>query len=183
MPEETLSASSEIVPVGAIEVQQRVADAVAADRGAHLLGQRLDRLAGEISRAVVEREAALLRRDVGRGEIGQALHRAQPLARELDRARRTVAHAAQDQRVGEARDAKADAALVLGLALLLRQRKARDVDHIVEHAHRQRHQPLQFVHVERRLRREGLLHQDGKVDRAQQTRAIRGSGCSPQLCT
>ncbi len=153
---------------GRDRVQQRVADAVAADRGAHVLRQAADRLAGEVTRAVVEREAALFGRDVGRREIGQALDCAQPFAGQPHRLGRAIAHAAEDQRIGEASDAEADATLGLGFLVLLRQRETRDVDHVVEHAHRQRHQTFQRRHVQAGLRRERILDQGREIDRAQQ---------------
>ena len=56
---------------------------------------------------------------------------------ELRRLRRAVAHAGEDQRVGEAGDAEADAPLGLGLLALRRQRIVRDVDDVVEEAHGQ----------------------------------------------
>ena len=62
---------------------------------------------------------------------------------------RAVAQAEHDQRVGQAGDAEPDAALGDRLLPLLLQRKARDVDDVVHHAHRHRHQigKLSFVEM------------------------------------
>ena len=70
---------------GRDRVQQRVADAVATDRGPRVFGQRPDRLARQIPGPFVEGETTLLCRDVGRGNVGQPLHRAQPFARQPHR--------------------------------------------------------------------------------------------------
>src|SRR5262249_23615215 len=79
-------------------------------------------------------EGALLGGKPGGGEIGAALQRLQPALGELHRRRRSVAHVAEDERVGEAGDAEADAALGARLMGLLLQREARYVDGVVQHA-------------------------------------------------
>ena len=72
MPEDTLPASSEMVPVGAIEVRRPLRMPWLRDRGAHLLGQALHVGRGQEALGIVEREGALLARQLGAGAIGGA---------------------------------------------------------------------------------------------------------------
>ena len=176
MPQETLPASSEMVPVGAIERDEPVAHAVAGDGSAHLLGQALHVGRRQEALGVVEREGALLARELGARQIGGVLDGRHPALGQSDCLRRAVAHAAQDQRVGEAGDAEADAALGLGLLPLRRQRIVGDVDDVVEEAHGRGRQLLQAGGVEAGVRRERLLDQPRQVDRAQQAGAMRRQG-------
>ena len=104
------------------------------DFGADILVERGDCFAGEIAIAVEQRKRAFFGRERRRGEIGLALDQPEPFLGRGDRRCRTVAQPAHDQRVGEAGDAEADAALLQRLFLLLRQRKLRDVDDVVHHA-------------------------------------------------
>ena len=123
IPEETLSANSEIVPVGATKVRSALRTPCRAIARAHP-GPGRHRLAGEIALAIEERERALFRGQRRRGEIGLALDRAEPFLGRCDRRCRTVAQPAQDQRVGEAGNPEPDAALA-ALLLLLRSGTAR----------------------------------------------------------
>src|SRR5262249_409273 len=88
--------------------EQRVADAVIVDRLAQILVELADRLTGEISLLIKGREGALLSRALHGAEIGGTLPRLHPLLGQLDGARRAVADAAEDQRIGEAGNAEAD---------------------------------------------------------------------------
>src|SRR5438045_500666 len=85
---------------------------------------------------------------VGRGEIGGALDRAEPFLDRSNRLRAAVANTAQHQRVGEAGDAEADAALLLRLLLLRWQWKTRDVDDVVHHADDIRDEARERLRVE-----------------------------------
>ena len=76
--------------------QQRVADAVFGDRVAQLGVEARDRLAGQVFVAVEQREGAFLGSQLGRGEIGGALDRAEPFLGRGDRLGRAVAQPAQD---------------------------------------------------------------------------------------
>ena len=78
MPDETLSANSEIVPVGATEVSSALRMPCAAIASRTSASSAGDGLAGEVVVAVEQREGALLRGERGRGEIGRALDRAEP---------------------------------------------------------------------------------------------------------
>ena len=153
--------------------QQRIADAMLGDGGAEILVEPGHRLAGEIRRLVEEQEGAFLRGERAGREIGCALDRLQPLRREFHRRGTAIARAAEDERVGKAGDAETDTPLRLRLLRLVLEREARDVDGVVQHAHRQRHQPLEFGEIEAGLRREGVAHQRRQVDRAQEASAVR----------
>ena len=104
-----------MVPVGAMEVRQAVADAVRGDRRAHVLGQAPHVGRGQELLGVEQREGALLARQLGAGAVGGLLDGGHPALGQRDRLGRAVAHAGEDQRIGEAGDAEADAALGLGL--------------------------------------------------------------------
>ena len=83
---------------------------------------------------VIEREDAFFRREPGAGAIGGGLDDAHPALRQFGRPLGAIGGAAEDQRVGKAGDAEPDPALRLGLACLGIERKAGDVDDIVEKA-------------------------------------------------
>ena len=155
---------------------ERVADAVFGDRLAHILIQRGDGLARQIGVRVEQREGALFGGEIDRGEIGRARELVHPFADERDALVRAIARPAHDERVGKPRHAEADAALGLCLMLLLGQREARHVHHIVHGAHGGAHQRIEFVLVERGVVAERVLHQCGEVDRAQQARPIGRQG-------
>ena len=172
-PDETLSAKSEMVPVGATEVSSALRMPCSRDRSAEVLVEPGHRLAGEIRVLVEEREGALLRGERAGREIGRALDRLQPLRGEFHRGGAAIARAAENERVGKAGDAEPDAPFRLRLLCLLLEREARDVDGVVEHAHRQRHQPLELGEIEPCIAAEGIAHQRREVDRAQEARAVR----------
>ncbi len=73
---------------------------------------------------------------MGARPIGRLLDQRHPMPGEFGGLRRSVAHAAKDQRVGQPGDAKPDAALGDGLTALRLQREIRNVDDIVEEAYR-----------------------------------------------
>ena len=152
--------------------QERVADAVFGDRIADIGIEGGDGLAGEVFVAVEQREGALLGREIGRSEIGGMLDRAQPFLGLGDRRGRTIAQPAQDQRVGKAGHAEADAALFRRLFLLLRQREAGDVDDVVHQPHGVGNERGQGCGIEPGLRRERVFDKARQVQRTQQARAI-----------
>ena len=154
-PEETLSANSEMVPVGAIEVTSALRMPCAAIASLHVRLQVAHGLAGEELIAVEEREGALLRGDLGRGEIGGAVgSRAIHCVGQLDRARAAIARAAQDQRVGKPGDAEPDAPLGVRLlrpAASAGSRETSTTLSIMRTA--TRHEASQLIEVELRIRR------------------------------
>ena len=156
--------------------QQGVADAVFGHGGAHIFIHRLHGAAGEIGVGVEEGEGALFLGQFHRGEIGGAGDAVHPALGLFGGLFRAVAHALHQKGIGEAGDAKADAALGLGFLPLLFQREVRDIDHVVHHPDGGADQFIQFglVHMGRGL--EGLAHQPGQVDRAQQAGAIGRQG-------
>ena len=123
-------------------------------------------------RLVVEREGALFACDRGRCAIGFAFDQLEPAAGQRDRRRAAISRAAEQQGVGEARDAKPDATLGLGFAFLFRERVARNVDDIVEQANRGAGQLGEQWLVERRIGLEGIDDEAGEVDRTQQACAV-----------
>ena len=153
--------------------EEAVADAVAGDGLAHLLRQALHMRRRQEALGVVEREGALLARQLGACQIGRPLDGRHPALRQCHRLRRAVAHAAEDQGVGEPGDAEADAPLGLGLLLLRGQRVVGDVDGVVEEAHGCAGERFEASLVEPRLGRKRLVDQSGQIDRAQQARAVR----------
>ena len=90
----------------------------------------------------------------------------------LYRCRTAIGQPAEQQRVGKAGDAQADPALGLGLGLLLRQRVAGDVDHIVEQSDGKRGYLFQPRRIDVHAGLERALHQCRQVDRTKQAGAI-----------
>ena len=133
MPDDTLPASSEIVPVGATEVSSALRTPEFGDRSAHVIAEALDRRALGIARGVVERKGALLRSQPRRRQVGRPLQAAHPLRDQAVRRLAAVARPAHDERVGEPGDAEPDAPLGLRLVMLRRDGEARAVDGVVEH--------------------------------------------------
>ena len=120
--------------------------------GGDFLAQRLRQL-GDVGprqkRGRVEkRERAFLLREIGRSVISRLRNDAEPAVDQREAFRRAVARAAENQRIRQSRHAKPDAPLGDSFGALLGQRKARNVDHIVEQPHGHAHQPRQFLLVE-----------------------------------
>ena len=143
-----------MVPVGAIEVRSalRMPDLAMPSRKG--LGQVANVAGGEVGLAVEQRERTLRLRQLDRGLVGGRLDRCHPFAGRRGGGLRAVAQAAHDERVGKSGHAEADAPLVQRFPALLLERKERDVDDIVHHAHGGRRGPRQRAGVEPRLGRE-----------------------------
>ena len=140
--------------------------------GADRFRQRLDIGPREIGVALEKRKRAFLRGQFRRRGIGRIAHDPQPALDQPEASGRAVTRAAEDERVREARDAKPDAALLFRLAFLRRQRKARNVDDVVEEAHGHARELCQLGLVQPRFLRERTSHQLGEIDRTQQARAV-----------
>ena len=98
----------------------RIADAVLADLGLDLVRQaRGEVAAGKIQVGVEQREGAALLGQLDRGLVGGVAHGLGDAGRHGAGFGRVVAQAQHDERVAEAGEAEADAALV-GRFLLLR---------------------------------------------------------------
>ena len=127
----------EIVPVGATVVTLQLRSSCigrmrfpSASRAHVSSGPQIDRAhSGNAPRSFGEPLALLLGLDV---------HELHDLAAELDAFVRVVRDAEPNERVGEAHDAKADAADALGQRVDLRQRVLVDVDDVVEEVRRER---------------------------------------------
>ena len=139
--------------------QQGIADTMRGNRFLHIRIQFADGLSGQVFLAIEQREGALLLRQLDRGEIGRAADRRHPFIGQRHRIGAAIARAAEDQRVGKAGDAEADAPLRQRLLLLLRQREARHVGHIVHHAHGCRDQRFQPAHIDGGIGFEWPVHQ------------------------
>ncbi len=97
--------------------------------------------------ALEEGKAALLRGQRNGRAIGRMANATHDLCRESQGALAAIGDAQHQQSVGEAGHAEPDAPRSFCLSSLLRQRKARDIDHIVQQAHgdmRRRSQRLQI---------------------------------------
>jgi hypothetical protein len=115
--------------------QAAVAKPVLGDQRARLLVEALQ--VGRLQHASRHRAGTgPSRQRAGGGPIGFALDARQPAPGQLDGFAASVDGSAEQQGIGKAGDAQADATLGLRLRLLLGQRIARDVDDIVEHPHR-----------------------------------------------
>ena len=144
MPLDALSANaSEIVPVGAIESRWLLRMPCARFAVFSVVRQaRGEARRREIALCVEQRERALLLRQLDRGRVGCVAHASRAM-RAAMRARlfAVVTQAEHDQRVAQPGEAEADAALGHAPRRLLRQRPDGGVEHVVEHAHRDRRRP------------------------------------------
>jgi hypothetical protein len=136
MPLEALSAKARLmVPVGAIDEQVRVADAVLADLLLDARGQARGEVAArEIEILVEHRERAALLRELDRGEVGAVAHELGDLRGHVARVCGVVAqaqHASASPRPVKPRPTRRLA--IASRAALERPR--RHVEHVVEHAH------------------------------------------------
>ncbi len=154
--------------------QVRVADAMRGDVGAKGFGQTLGEAAVEVFCRVEQREGALLLGEIDRGGIGRVAQGAGQVGGEAAGVVAVIAQAEHHAGVAQAEKAQADAAFVLRLVVLLDQRPIGDVEHVVEHAHRDAGDGLKTLGVEPRLRRERIAHKSGEIDRAQAAAAVVG---------
>ncbi len=126
-------------------------------------------------------DGELLQEDRGRpllaGQIQRCLpagqrHLAGNLLRELHGLLGPVAQAEHGERRPQAEEAHAVAALAQDLVPLPLEGQAVDLDHVVQHPGKDLHDPVELVPVEARGVREGLQHELGQVDGAQQAGAV-----------
>ena len=156
--------------------QQRVANAMGADRIAHILIHRQHGLRLQVRLRLKQRERTLLLCQIDGGEVGRACDPLQPAFRLCGSLGRAVAQPNHCQSIRQPGDAQPDAALGLRLLRLRIQWKTAGIHHIVHHAHGGRRQLRQFVRVDPSRAPERIAHQSRKVDGAQQTRAIGRQG-------
>ena len=149
---------------------------MAADGVADIVVHPAHGAGGEEGIGVEEGEGALFAGKLDAGAVGGAGDAVHPEAGGGDGVIGAVAQAGHQERVGEAGDAKADAALGLRLGRLGGEGEARDVDDIVHHAHRGGDEVVERVEVERGGGAEGVVDEAGEVDRAEQAGAVGRQG-------
>ncbi|MPM84255.1 hypothetical protein SDC9_131326 [bioreactor metagenome] len=154
--------------------QVRVAQAVLADFGLDVGRQaRREVAAGKIQFGVEQREGAAFLGQFDRGQVGGVAHELADAGGHGAGFRLVVAQAEHGQRIAEAGEAEADAALVGGFLLLAFERPVGGVEDVVEHAGGHAADFGEGVEVELGLAREGVAHEQGEVDRTQAAAAIR----------
>jgi hypothetical protein len=151
-----------------------VAQAVLADLVLDFLGRqaRGEVAAGEVHVGVEQREGAALLGQFDRGQVGLVAHVFGDLGGHGAGFVGVVAQAQHDQGIAQAGEAEADAALGLRFGMLLFQRPVGGVEHVVEHAHRGVDGLAEGGEVEAGLVAEGVLDEQGQVDRAQAAAAV-----------
>ncbi len=122
-------------------------------------------------RRIVKCERTLLGREQRGGAIGLALDYPKPPPGQCDGLAPAIGGAAEQQRVRETGDSKPDAPLRLRLFILLPQRVARDIDHIVEHPHGGARELAQLRLIEFSAL-ERPVDEPREVDRAKQAGSI-----------
>ena len=138
------------------------------------LGALAQQLGGDFEVLIHDRGRTLLAGQLqGLAPAGQR-HLAGDLLGEVDRIGIAVLHAQHGERRAQAEEAHAVAALAHDLVALLFQRQAVDLHDVVEHAREHGDHLAVLVPVEVGLVSEGLAHEFGQVDRAQQAGAVRG---------
>ncbi len=172
MPLDTFAASSEIVPVGAIDVRQplRIPFAAIASRTSASSRAILGRAKKALG--IVERKCALLGGKSGAGAIGGILDDRHPARSLFTRRRAAIGSPEKNQRVGKAGDAETNAPFGAGFARLCVKRIARNVDDVVEEPDGRRNARLEFDRVDPCFGRERLLDELREVDRSQKARAV-----------
>ena len=106
-----------------------------------------------------------------RGQIGAVAHELGILRAIVARLGGVVAQAEHDQRVAQAGEAQAHAALGLRLGVLLRERPVGDLEHVVEHADGDG-PPAETGLGRTRPCRRRVLDEEREVDRAQAAAAV-----------
>ena len=156
--------------------QQRVADAMFGNFGAHIRIHRLHGARGQVALGVEQRKRALFARQLHGPQVRGAGDGVQPAFGLTRRFVGTIAQTDHQQRIGQPGDAKADAALGRRLAGLRLKRKARGIDHVVHHPHGSADQLDQLILVQRGGLAKRVRHQPRQVDRPEQARAIGRQG-------
>jgi hypothetical protein len=128
----------------------------------HRLGQaRGETGTGKIQIGIEQREGAALLCQLGRGDIGMVAHAFRDACGHDARLVGVVLEAQHDQRVAQAGEAKADAALGHRFLALLLERPGGDVEDVVEHADRGRDDPAEMIEIECGVVRKGVTNEFG----------------------
>ena len=161
--------------------QVAVADAVLADVGLDVVRQARGEAALTLLAALAQvavgielREGALFLGQLDRGTVGGVAHGLGNAGGHGAALGAVVAQLQHGQRVAQAGEAHADAALGGGFGALLVQRPEGHVQHVVQRAHLDGHHVLEGGEVEGRLAAltEGVAHEAGEDDGAQVAAAI-----------
>ena len=131
---------------------------------------------GKIALGIKQRESALFFGQINRGHIRGPRNRMHPLFGLRGGLGAAIAQAQHQQRIGQTRDTKANAALGAGFGLLLGQGEAAGVHHIVHHPHGKPHQIGQRLGVHLRLSGKRRGDQRGHIDRPEQAGTIGRQG-------
>ena len=154
--------------------QVRVAQAVLADFGLDFGRQARGEVAArEVELGVEQREGAALLGQFDRGEVGGVAHVFGDARGHRRGFRTVVAQAQHAQRVAQAGEAEADAALVGGFLALAVERPGGHVEHVVEHARRHLDHFAEGGEIELGLVGEGVADEQGQVDRTEAAAAVR----------
>lgn len=174
-----MPANREIVPVGAIDVTSALRSPVLAHARLHVGVEPLEHGVVAVGARIEQRESALLARQFRARLPGRVLDHPHPGARGFGGLRRAIAQPAHNQRIGKPGDAQADAPLGPRLLALGAKRVLRNVDDVVEKAHRRGDGFRQLPGIHRRGCAERIVHEGGEVERTEQAGPVRRSGCSP----
>ena len=152
--------------------QTAIANAVLRDRTAHVLGQACDVGRRDERGRIIKWESALFRGNLRTRRVSERRDlRHEPFSQGT-RFRGVVAQPAHGERIAKARNAEADPTLGLGLVALRLERVVREIDHVVEEAHRDWHELGKARLVDVRDGREGIADEGCKIDRSEQARAV-----------
>ena len=173
MPLEALSAKARLmVPVGAIDSRWLFLMPWVRICFAQGIRQPLGEPAGQVLFRIEQREGPLLLGEPHRGGVGRVAHALRHPRREGPGGVRVVAQPQHHQGVSQPQEPQPDAALVLRLGPLLRQRPVGRLQHVVEHSHGHADHGLEQTPVEARGGRERVQYEPGEVDAPQAAAAI-----------
>ena len=177
MPLLALSAKARLmVPVGALDSRCELRSPCWRMRSQRLRQARREIAGAEVQVGIEQRERPALARQLHRRGVGRVAQRLGDAPCALARGVTVVVQPQHHQRIAQAGEAQADAALVPRLLGLLRQRPHGGVEHVVQHAHRHRGHLGQPGLVEGRIVLEGPRDEMRQVDAAQAAAAVARQG-------
>ena len=152
--------------------QKRVANAIFANRIAHVAVHFFHRARGQKRLGLKQRKCALFFGKLHRGKISSARNLMQPVFGLCDRRIRSIAQTNHQQGIGQTCHTQPDTALGAGLLGLRFERKVRGINHIIHHPNRRADQILQRRLIQLCGIIKGIVYQTRQIDRAQKTGAI-----------
>src|SRR5665647_2026963 len=153
--------------------QVTIADAVRLNSILYVFRQAPDKVALQIFIALEIREASFFLREFDGGPIGGVTNLAHHVRGDGQRAIAAVCEPEHDQSIGEPRDTKADAPRAMRVLSLLRKRKPRCVDHVVEQPHGDLRRLGKAAEIDPRPRCERRQHEACEIERTQIAGPIR----------